>query len=224
MLRPFAPRDCGIADVGLGSHILTPAAHLFDLTAVVCLVLSWLYRYESSSISIKSSLGWLAAELSSATAQQRRIVLLLHAHRELGLALDPTFTRLVANSNVVAIFYGHVHIKPWGMTGNFPNTNVPMFNCGASWYHVYCYAEFGADSLRVAAVVHNATAGSSAPQWFGHSVHALLKQQKAKPVLQQFAMNPNQAWTNGARPRRAGGAVLGILLPGVLMVLLLLLL
>jgi len=181
-----------------------------------------LCRYEQSSLSVKSSLGWLAAELSSATAQQRRIVLLLHAHRELGLAVDPTFSRLVANSNVVAIFYGHVHIKPWGMTGNFPNTNVPMFNCGASWYHVYCYAEFGTDTLRVGAVVHNATAGSSTPQWFGHSVHALLKQQKAKPVLQQFSQNPNQTWTNAAqRPERSLAGVLVALLSALMLLLLL---
>jgi hypothetical protein len=166
-------------------------------------------------------MAWLAAELSSATAQQRRIVLLLHAHRELGLALDPTFSRMVVNSNVVAIFYGHVHIKPWGMTGNFPNTNVPMFNCGASWYHVYCYAEFGTDSLRVAAVAHNATGGSSAPQWFGHSVHALLKQQKAKPVLTQFAQNPNQTWTNAARRPGCAGAVVVSLLASLVLLLLL---
>jgi hypothetical protein len=164
---------------------------------------------------------WLASELSSATAQQRRIVLMLHAHRELGLALDPTFSRMVSNSNVVAIFYGHVHIKPWGMTGNFPNTNVPMFNCGASWYHVYCYAEFGTDTLRVAAVVHNATSGSSEPQWFGHSVHALLKQQKAKPVLQQFAQNPNQTWTNAARAVRGVVCVGVSLLVSVVLMLLL---
>jgi hypothetical protein len=79
-------------------------------------------------------MAWLASELSAATAQQRRIVLLLHSHRELGLAVDPAFARMLTNSNVAAIFYGHVHIKPWGMTGNFPNTNVPMFNCGASWW------------------------------------------------------------------------------------------
>lgn len=174
-----------------------------------------------SSLSVKSSMRWLAAELSSATAQQRRIVLMLHAHRELGLALDPTFSRMVSNSNVVAIFYGHVHIKPWGMTGNFPNTNVPMFNCGASWYHVYCYAEFGTDTLRVAAVVHNATSGSSEPQWFGHSVHALLKQQKAKPVLQQFAQNPNQTWTNAARAVRGVACVAVSLLVSVMLMLLL---
>jgi hypothetical protein len=161
---------------------------------------------------VASSLGWLASELSSATAQQRRIVLLLHSHRELGLAVDPTFSRLVVNSNVVAIFYGHVHIKPWGMTGNFPNTNVPMFNCGASWHHVYCYAEFGADTLRVAAVAHNASGGESRPQWFGTSVHALLRQARAKPVLQQFTANPNQTWTNGAGSGRQGQALLSGLL------------
>jgi hypothetical protein len=136
-------------------------------------------------------------------------VLLLHAHRELGLALDPTFSRLLSNSNVVALFYGHVHIKPWGMTGNFPNTNVPMFNCGASWYHVHCYAEFGANTLRVAAVVHNATGGDPTPQWFGSSVHALLRQQRTKPVLQQFSANPNQTWTNaGSRARARPAAAL----------------
>jgi hypothetical protein len=79
-------------------------------------------------------MAWLASELSAATAQQRRIVLLLHSHRELGLAVDPAFARMLTNSNVAALFYGHVHIKPWGMTGNFPNTKVPMFNCGASWW------------------------------------------------------------------------------------------
>lgn len=160
--------------------------------------MSCLCSYVESALLVKSSMSWLAAELSAATAQQRKIVLFLHAHRELGLALDPTFSRLVTNSNVVAIFYGHVHIKPWGMTGNYPNTNVPMFNCGASWYHVYCYAEFGPDRFRVGAVVHNATVGSSAPQWFGSSVHALLKQQKAKPVLQQFTRNPELKVNSGA--------------------------
>jgi hypothetical protein len=66
--------------------------------------------------------------------------------------------------------------------------------------------------------VHNATGGSSKPQWFGHSVHALLKQQKAKPVLQQFSMNPNQTWTNAAQG--AGGSLLPLLLCIVLMLLL----
>lgn len=164
-------------------------------------------------------MSWLAAELSAATAQQRRIVLLLHAHRELSLATDPSFSRLVANSNVVAIFYGHVHIKPWGLTGNFPNTGVPMFNCGASWYHVYCYAEFGPDRFRVAAVIHNETVGSSEPQWFGTSVHALLRQQKSKPVLQQFTMNPNQR--NAANSATAARWLRGVLI-GVAAVLLLL--
>eukprot|EP00882_Tetradesmus_deserticola_P032572 GHRQ01037045.1.p2 GENE.GHRQ01037045.1~~GHRQ01037045.1.p2 ORF type:complete len:118 (+),score=41.91 GHRQ01037045.1:98-451(+) len=90
-------------------------------------------RYVESSLAVAASMSWIASELSAATAQQRRIVLLLHSHRELGLASDPGFARLLANSNVAGIFYGHVHIKPWGMTGNFPNTNVPMYNCGASW-------------------------------------------------------------------------------------------
>jgi hypothetical protein len=63
---------------------------------------------------------------------------------------------------------------------------------------VYCYAEFGPDRLRVAAVVHNTTTGTTQPQWFGHSVHALLRQQKAKPVLQQFTMNPNSTLTSAA--------------------------
>jgi hypothetical protein len=81
---------------------------------------------------------------------------------------------------------------------------------------VYCYAEFGPDRLRVAAVVHNATTGSSQPQWFGHSVHALLRQQKAKPVLQQFTMNPNSNMTSAAgsvaAARVAGAAVIAAML------------
>jgi len=157
------------------------------------------HRYSEPSLALKSSMGWLAAELSSATAQQRRIVLLIHSHRDLGLSEDPTFARLVNNSNVVAIFYGHVHIRPWGLTGSFPGTNVPMFNCGASWHHVYCYAEFGQDRFRVAAVGHNATEGLPLPQWYGTSVHLLLKQSKAKPVLQQFTSNPNQTYTNSTK-------------------------
>ncbi|WIA32140.1 hypothetical protein OEZ86_002990 [Tetradesmus obliquus] len=173
-------------------------AYSFDYNDWHFVVLQYSPRYAESSLSVKASMSWLSSELSAATAQQRRIVLLLHSHRELGLASDPGFARLLSNSNVAAIFYGHVHIKPWGMTGNFPNTNVPMFNCGASWYHVYCYAEFGPDRLRVAAVVHNATTGSTQPQWFGHSVHALLRQQKAKPVLQQFTINPNNTLTSDA--------------------------
>eukprot|EP00879_Flechtneria_rotunda_P012886 GHRR01013458.1.p1 GENE.GHRR01013458.1~~GHRR01013458.1.p1 ORF type:complete len:497 (+),score=138.52 GHRR01013458.1:592-2082(+) len=166
-------------------------AYSFDYSNYHFVVLQYSPRYSEPSLSIKGSMLWLAAELSAATAQQRRIVLLVHSHRDLGLAVDPTFSRLLANSNVVAIFYGHVHIRPWGMTGNYPNTNVPMFNCGASWYHVYCLAEFSEDRIRVAAVVHNATNGSSQPHWFGSSVHALLKQQRAKPVLQQFTLNPD---------------------------------
>jgi homoserine kinase len=81
---------------------------------------------------------------------------------------------------------------------------------------VYCYAEFGPERLRVAAVVHNATTGSSQPQWFGHSVHALLRQQKAKPVLQQFTMNPNSTLTSGVggagAARVAGAAVMAAML------------
>ncbi|KAF6254674.1 Metallo-dependent phosphatase-like protein [Scenedesmus sp. NREL 46B-D3] len=173
-------------------------AYSFDYSDWHFVVLQYSPRYVEASLSVEASMAWLASELSTATAQQRRIVLLLHSHRELGLASDPGFARMLTNSNVAAIFYGHVHIKPWGMTGNFPNTNVPMFNCGASWYHVYCYAEFGPDRLRVAAVVHNVTTGSTQPQWAGHSVHALLRQQKAKPVLQQFTMNPNSTLTSAA--------------------------
>ncbi|KAF8071155.1 RH17 [Scenedesmus sp. PABB004] len=187
-------------------------AYAFDVDDWHFVVLQYSPRFVESSLSIASSLSWLAAELSAATAQQRRIVLLLHAHRELGLAADPTFARLLSASNVVAIFYGHVHIKPWGLTGNYPNTNVPMFNCGASWYHVYCYAEFGRDTLRVGAVVHNASAGSAAPAWAGSSVHALLRQQRAKPVLRQFTMNPPAAVSGGGRaargrPARAAAAL-----------------
>jgi hypothetical protein len=85
---------------------------------------------------------------------------------------------------------------------------------------VYCYAEFGPDRLRVAAVVHNATTGSSQPQWFGHSVHALLRQQKAKPVLQQFTMNPNSTLTSAAggvgAARVAGAAVMAAMLASLL--------
>lgn len=173
-------------------------------------------RYSEPSLAVRPSMGWLASELSAATAAGRKIVLLLHAHSELGLVVDPTFARLIDASNVVAIFYGHVHIKPWGMTGNYPGTSVPMFNCGASWYHVFCYAEFGPDSLRVGAVVHNGSAASGppAPEWFGTSAHALLRAPRAKPVLQQFSMNPVQVWgssAGSARPCGAWRAALGLL-------------
>eukprot|EP00775_Hariotina_reticulata_P012965 gene12965-13094_t len=178
-------------------------AYSFDYDNWHFVVLQYSPRYSEPSLALSSSIGWLAAELSSATAQQRRIVLLIHSHRDLGLSEDPTFSRMVNSSSVAAIFYGHVHIRPWGMTGMFPGTNVPMFNCGASWYHVFCYVEFGQDRLRVAAVVHNATEGVPLPRWYGTSVHTLLKQAKAKPVLQQFTMNPSQPYASSAqRPKR----------------------
>jgi hypothetical protein len=155
---------------------------------------------------------WLASELSSATSQQRKVVLLLHAHRELDLVTDPTFARLVINSNVVAIFYGHIHIRPWGFTGNFPNTRIPMFNCGASWYHVYCMAQFGPDRLRVGTVWHNGTAGEATPHWAGVSVHGLLKQQRVAPVLLQLSVNPRMTDDAGGAPPGPGRAVLAALL------------
>jgi hypothetical protein len=85
---------------------------------------------------------------------------------------------------------------------------------------VYCYAEFGPDRLRVAAVVHNTTTGSTQPQWFGHSVHALLRQQKAKPVLQQFTMNPNNTLTSAAGGIGAVRAAAAAVLAAVFAVLL----
>eukprot|EP00878_Enallax_costatus_P032024 GHUV01035113.1.p1 GENE.GHUV01035113.1~~GHUV01035113.1.p1 ORF type:complete len:197 (+),score=40.22 GHUV01035113.1:3-593(+) len=194
-------------------------AYSFDYNDWHFVVLQFSPSYMESSLSVKSSMSWLAQELSAATAQQRKIVLLVHAHRELGLALDPAFSRLVVNSNVVAIFYGHVHVRPWGMTGNYPNTNVPMFNCGASWYHVYCFAEFGPDRFRVGAVVHNADGGSSEPQWFGGSVHTLLKQQKSKPVLQQFTMNPDADPNSASLTGRGLGVWMGLCLTLLLLTL-----
>eukprot|EP00775_Hariotina_reticulata_P003341 gene3341-3617_t len=164
-------------------------AYSFDRGAWQFVVLQYNPRYSEPSLSVTPSMAWLASELSSATSQQRKIVLLLHAHRELGLVADPTFARLIVNSNVMAIFYGHVHIRPWGFTGNFPNTHIPMFNCGASWYHVYCMTEFSQDRLRVGAVWHNGSAGDPAPHWAGVSVHGLLKQQRVAPVLLHLSVN-----------------------------------
>jgi hypothetical protein len=154
-------------------------------------------RYEAREIGIAGSMGWLARELAMSTAAGRRVVLLLHAHKELQLAYDPTFSRLVENSNVVAIFYGHVHIRPWGLVGRYPNTSVPMYNCGAAWYNVYCLAEFGEDSMRVGAVAHY---GDAVPTWFGTSLHSLPRGQRGKPVLEVFVPNPNvTTWVGGVR-------------------------
>jgi Calcineurin-like phosphoesterase len=179
-------------------------AYSFDVGRWHFVVLQYSPKYEDTSLAVSSSMGWLSAELSAATAQGRRSVLLLHSHRELGLAVDPTFSRLLSNSNVAAIFYGHVHVGPWGLTGNFPGTGVPMYNCGASWYHVYCVAEFGRERLRVGAIMHNASMASSGardttPTWAGTSVHELLRSARDKPVLVQFSANPEPLETSGAR-------------------------
>ena len=133
-------------------------------------------------------MSWLAQELSWATGNQRKVVLLLHAHKELYLQYDPTFIGLLQGSNVVAIFYGHIHIKPWGYVGVYKNTTIPMFNCGASWYSVFCLAEFSEDRFRVGSVVHY---GDGQPRWWGGlTVHAHRGMQRAKPVLQMLVPNP----------------------------------
>ena len=163
-------------------------AYAFDYERYHFVVLHHSPRYAAPSIGVAPSLAWLARELAAATAQGRRVVLLLHAHKELGLPRDPTFARLIEGSNVVAIFYGHVHIRPWGLVGRFPNTSVPVFNCGASWYNVYCLAEFGEDALRVGVAAHF---GDGRPRWFGGSLHSLPRGQRAKPVLEAFVPNPN---------------------------------
>ena len=74
---------------------------------------------------------------------------MVHAHKELNLPSDPTFPAMLMASSVVALFYGHIHVAPWGLVGRYPNTSIPIFNCGAGWYNVYCLAEFGEDGFRV---------------------------------------------------------------------------
>lgn len=82
-------------------------------------------------------MAWLAQEASRATAQGRKIVLTVHAHKELNLVSDPGFGAVMSASNVVALFYGHIHVPPWGLVAAFPNTTVPIFNCGAAWHDVW---------------------------------------------------------------------------------------
>lgn len=144
-------------------------------------------------------MSWLGQELSVATGQQRKIVILVHAHRELLLMQDPTFRKLISSSNVVALFYGHIHIRPWGFVGNYPGTKVPMYNCGAAWYNVYCLAEFAEDGIRVGAVMHH---GDGKPTWFGTSQHSLKPAQRAKPVLVSFMQNPEYEPYNGSSNAR----------------------
>jgi hypothetical protein len=155
---------------------------------------------------VAPSITWLARQLAKATAQQRKVVLLVHAHKELYVQYDPTFSGLVNGSNVVAIFYGHIHIKPWGYVGNFHNTSIPVFNCGAAWYNTICLTEFSEDGFRVGTVVHY---GDGQPKWWGGlTSHAHRGAQRTKPVLQVHVPTPWQEIpirNSGQQP--AGGAV-----------------
>ena len=138
---------------------------------------------------MRHSLSWLARELSHAAAQQRRAVLLVHAHKDLGLLKDASFAPMLRAGNVAALFYGHVHIKPWGYAGEFPGTTVPTFNCGASWFRVFCLAEFGDAGFRVAAVRHDA---EGAPYWFGSAAFALPPRgAPGMPRQRSVTLNPN---------------------------------
>ncbi|KAI8474863.1 MAG: Metallo-dependent phosphatase-like protein [Monoraphidium minutum] len=194
MMRAALSPDCpsshwaGLPKANITSLDIGSMSYSFDYGRYHFVVLQHSPRYEAKELGIVPSMAWLARELAAATAAQRRVVLLLHAHKELRLTHDPSFARLLENSNVVAMFYGHVHIRPWGLVGRYPNTSVPMYNCGASWYNVYCVAEFGDDALRVGAVAHY---GDGVPTWFGTSLHTLPRGQRSKPVLEVFVPNPN---------------------------------
>lgn len=98
---------------------------------------------------------------SAPSLQGRKVVLLVHAHKELNLPSDPSFASMLEGSSVVAMFYGHIHIPPWGLIGTYPNTSVPIYNCGAAWYNVFCLAEFAEDGFRVRAWDRPAPARSS---------------------------------------------------------------
>jgi hypothetical protein len=147
-------------------------AYAFDYGRYHFVALHFSPRHRSARLSVAGSLAWLSRELSHAAAQGRRVVILVHSHGELGLADDPTFSRLIGGggSPVVALFFGHIHVRPWGYAGTFPRTAVPMFNCGASWYNTYCVAEFAEEGMRVGAVSHD---GDGKPRWFGHAAHLL---------------------------------------------------
>jgi hypothetical protein len=147
-------------------------AYAFDYARYHFVALHFSPRHRSARLGVAGSLAWLARELSHASGQGRRAVILVHSHGELGLTDDPTFARLIggAGSPVVALFFGHIHVRPWGYAGTFPRTAVPMFNCGASWYNTYCVAEFAEEGMRVGAVSHG---GDGSPRWFGHSAHLL---------------------------------------------------
>ncbi|KIZ04354.1 hypothetical protein MNEG_3609 [Monoraphidium neglectum] len=210
MMRSALSPDCpsshwaGLPKSNVTSLDIGSMSYSFGYGRYYFIVLQHSPRYEAREIGIAGSMGWLARELAMATAAGRRVVLLLHAHKELQLAYDPTFSRLVENSNVVAIFYGHVHIRPWGLVGRYPNTSVPMYNCGAAWYNVYCLAEFGEDSMRVGAVAHY---GDAVPTWFGTSLHSLPRGQRGKPVLEVFVPNPNvTTWWKPASANASTGA------------------
>jgi hypothetical protein len=209
MMRSALSPDCatghyaGLPKSNITSFDAPSMAYAFDYGRYHFIVLHMSPRYDAPEIGIAPSMGWLARELAAATAQQRRAVLLLHAHKELRLPHDPTFARLIEGSNVAAIFYGHIHIRPWGLVGRYPNTSVPIFNCGASWYNVYCLAEFEEDGFRVAAVTHY---GEGRPAWFGASLHSLAREQRAKPVLEVYVPNPNvTTWVRAAGSSRLRG-------------------
>jgi len=147
-------------------------AYSFDYGRYHFLALHFSPRHRSARLAVAGSTAWLSRELSHAAAAGRRAVVLVHAHGELGLADDPTFGAAIggAGSPVVAVFFGHIHVRPWGYAGTYPRTAVPMYNCGASWYNTYCVAEFAEEGMRVGAVSHG---GDGAPRWFGHSAHLL---------------------------------------------------
>jgi hypothetical protein len=147
-------------------------AYSFDYGRYHFVALHFSPRHRDARLGVAGSTAWLSRELSHAAAQARRVVVLVHSHGELGLTDDPTFARVIGSpgSPVVALFFGHIHVRPWGYAGTFPRTAVPMFNCGASWYNTYCVAEFAEEGLRVGAVSHM---GDGKPVWFGHSAHLL---------------------------------------------------
>jgi len=201
MMRSALSPDCphshftGLPRSNITSFDAGSMAYAFDYERYHFVVLHHSPRYDVPEIGVSDSMAWLARELAHATAQQRRIVILMHAHKELRLPHDPTFAKMIESSNVVALFYGHVHIRPWGLVGRYPNTTVPIFNCGASWYNVYCLTEFAEDGFRVGVVAHF---GDGKPSWFGSSLHSLPRGQRAKPVLEAFVPNPNvTTWVSG---------------------------
>ncbi len=113
--------------------------------------------YTRTKIGISSSIPWLKADLTRATAEGKKIVLNMHDYGEHMAVTDPEFLAAIAGQRVVALFAGHAHHLN-GFNETVPNTNIPVFRSGSTDEHKFLLVEFADTHMNVAVI--DSTAGA----------------------------------------------------------------